>query len=647
MTAPCNRSRWQPGPGDALVVVDVQNDFLPEGALAVPEGDAVVPVLNACMELFLGAGLPVFATRDWHPAGHCSFEQNGGPWPPHCVQDTAGAGFAADLKLPASAKIISKGTDKNAEAYSGFQDTPLAGQLQSLNVKRIFVGGLATDYCVLNTVQDALAQGLDVVLLEDAVRAVDVKPGDGLRAIEAMVASGCTLSRLADFSAPAIDVSPLLTDLYQLTMLQSYREQKMDAAAVFEFYVRALPPGRGFLLAAGLEHCLEFLEHLRFTREDLGTLEKTGHFSTGFLESLTSFRFTGDVDAMPEGTVVFADEPLLRVTAPLMQAQFVESRIINLLQYSTLVASKAARMVLAAGGKTLVDFGFRRAHGAEAGLLAARASYLAGFAGTATVKAGALWGIPLFGTMAHSYILAHEDELAAFENFAASQPDNLVLLLDTHDTVQAALKAAKLAARLNEKGTALRAVRLDSGDLAALARQVREIFDERGLTHVRILASGDLDETKLTDFAQSNAPIDGYGIGTRLTTSADAPNLNCVYKLQEYAGVPRRKHAQEKSNVPGAKQVFRRFDETGCMQKDVVARMEETQEGMPLLQPVMRAGKRTRPLPSLEKIRERTRTSLAALPEALRSLGTGAVYPVEMSRALKELIAALDAQRHT
>ncbi len=645
MAAPNENSRWTLGPGDALLVVDVQNDFLPEGALAVPHGDAVVPVLNAYLALFSDRQLPVFATRDWHPVTHCSFKDNGGPWPPHCVQDSPGARFAEALELPAAAETISKGFASDAEAYSGFQGTDLAARLRSLKVQRVFVGGLATDYCIRHTVKDALQEGFTVVLLEDAVRAVELNPGDGLNAIEDMVRAGCTLSRLADFRAPIIDPSPLLTDLYQLTMLNSYWEKNMDAAAVFEFYVRALPQERGFLLAAGLEHCLDYLENLRFTTEEIAALGKSGHFSEAFLQSLTAFRFTGDVDAMPEGTVFFADEPVLRITAPLSQAQFVESRIINLLQYPILVASKAARLILAANGKNLIDFGFRRAHGAEAGLLAARASYLAGFTGTATVQAGAHWGIPLFGTMAHSYILAHGDETQAFRDFAASQPDNCVLLLDTYDTERAAHRAAELATQLKQTGGRLHGVRLDSGDLAALARTVRDIFDSKGHEDVRILASGDLDETKLLELARSHAPIDGYGVGTRLTTSADAPSLNCVYKLQEYAGQPRRKRSQDKSTVPGAKQVYRLFDEQGRMLKDVVTRKEETQEGTLLLQPVMRAGKRTRPHPSLAEIRERSRMSLSALPDPLQRLEEKTAYPVAMSRALKELIASLDANK--
>src|SRR5579862_3287786 len=282
----------------------------------------------------------------------------------------------------------------------------------------------------------------------------------------------------------------LLTDLYQLTMLHAYFRARMDETAVFEFFVRMLPPARRFLVAAGLEQVIEYLEGLTFTREELEWIGRDGRFSSAFVDWLAGIRFTGDVDAMPEGTVCFADEPILRVTAPLPVAQLVESRIVNLLHFQILVASKAARAVLAAPGKLLVDFGMRRAHGAEAALLAARASYVAGFAGTATVLAGEEFGIPLYGTMAHSFIEAFDDETAAFETFARARPDNVVLLLDTYDTEAAARKVVALAPRLKSAGIAIRGVRLDSGDLIALSKSVRDILDRGGLKETTIFASG-------------------------------------------------------------------------------------------------------------------------------------------------------------
>jgi nicotinate phosphoribosyltransferase len=274
--------------------------------------------------------------------------------------------------------------------------------------------------------------------------------------------------------------SALLTDLYQLNMDQAYLEHGETATAVFEFFVRNLPPRRGFLLAAGLEQTLDFLENLRFSAEEIAWLKDTGRFGKDLLDYLTGFRFSGDIHAMPEGTVFFANEPIVRVTAPMPQAQLAESRLINILHFQTLIASKAARMMFAAPGKTIVDFGMRRAHGAEAGVMAARASYIAGFAGTATVLAGKEFGIPIFGTMAHSFVEAFDDETAAFAAFAQSRPDNLVLLIDTYDIEAAAHKVVALAPRLKAKGITIRGVRLDSGDLAMLSRKVRRILDAGG-----------------------------------------------------------------------------------------------------------------------------------------------------------------------
>ena len=352
----------------------------------------------------------------------------------------------------------------------------------------------------------------------------------------------------------------LLTDLYQLTMLQAYYRYGMEETAAFEFFSRKLPGKRGFLLAAGLEQVLEFLENLRFTSRDLAWIESSGLFSRDLLERLVDFRFTGDVDAMPEGTAFFPDEPILRVTAPMPEAQLVESRVVNFLHFQTVIATKAARCVMAAPGKLLVDFGFRRAHGSEAGLLAARASYLAGFNGTATVQAAPEFGIPVYGTVAHSFIQAHDSEMEALERFAHSQPGNVVLLIDTYDTEAGAEKVVTLASRLREQGIAVKAVRLDSGDLAEHARRVRKILDDGGCQDVRIFSSGGLDEFALQDFLRSGAPIDGFGIGTRLDTSSDAPYLDCAYKLVEYAGIPRRKRSEGKATFPGRKQVYRRFD---------------------------------------------------------------------------------------
>jgi nicotinate phosphoribosyltransferase len=437
--------------------------------------------------------------------------------------------------------------------------------------------------------------------------------------------------------------SPLTTDLYQLTMLDAYYAHGMRGTAVFELFVRKLPTGRNFLMAAGLEQALEFLEHLRFAPEELEWIERSGKFSRGFAEHLAALRFTGDVHALPEGTIFFPDEPVLRVTAPLPEAQLVESRLINLVHFETLVAAKAARSVLVAPGKLLVDFGLRRAHGAEAGLLAARASYIAGYAGSATVAAAERMEIPVFGTMAHSFVEAHDDEAAAFQRFAEACPQNAVLLIDTYDTEAAARKVVELAPRLAQRGIRVRGVRLDSGDLAALSRSVRRILDEGSLGEATIFASGNLDEYRIRDLVAGGAPIDGFGVGTSLVTSSDAPYLDAVYKLQEYAGTARRKRSTGKATWPGRKQVYRHYDGAGRFAHDVVSVEGDEQRGEPLLVPVMRKGKRLGAPESLAAIRERAAGQLAKLPERLRALESAASpYRVEIAPALRKLASLVD-----
>jgi nicotinate phosphoribosyltransferase len=448
--------------------------------------------------------------------------------------------------------------------------------------------------------------------------------------------------------------SPLLTDLYQINMIQAYLDHGDTDTAVFELFVRSLPARRGFLLAAGLHQALDFLETLRFSSAEIEWLESTGRFNKNILEYLGDFRFTGEVHAMAEGTAFFVDEPILRVTAPLPQAQLVESRLINILHFQSLVAAKAARCVLAAPGKLLVDFGLRRAHGAEAGLLAARASYLAGFAGTATVLAGRTFGIPLYGTMAHSFIQAQDDETVAFELFARARPDNVVLLLDTYDTEAAARKVVALAPRLKASGIAIRGVRLDSGDLVALAKNVRAILDRGGLQEVTIFASGGLDEDEIAACLQAKAPIDGFGVGTSLTTSSDVPAIDFIYKLQEYASVPRRKRSDKKATWPGRKRVWRRYDADGRMAGDRIALDRASSPAAattagnageePLLHCVMRNGRRLVPSPSLDEIRSHARRELERLPENLRRLEPDARYPVEVGEDLIKLADEVDSR---
>ena len=352
-------------------------------------------------------------------------------------------------------------------------------------------------------------------------------------------------------------MSALLTDLYQLTMLQAYLHRGMVEPAVFELFVRKLPGQRSFLVAAGLEQALDFLETLAFTDREIDWLARQGGFSDELLARLREFRFTGDVDAMPEGTVFFPDEPILRVTAPLPQAQLAESRLLNIVHLQTLIASKAARIVLAGRGRQLVDFGMRRAHGAEAALFAARASWLAGFDGSATAEAGLQYGIPVFGTMAHSFVQAHRSEREAFENFARARPARPVMLVDTYDTEAAVARVIELYPALEAEGIRIAGVRLDSGDLAAHAKATRAMFDAAGLSHMIVFASGNLDEHRIARLLADEAPIDGFGVGTALDTSSDAPTIDAVYKLQSYAGVARRKRSEGKATWPGIKQVWR------------------------------------------------------------------------------------------
>jgi nicotinate phosphoribosyltransferase len=436
--------------------------------------------------------------------------------------------------------------------------------------------------------------------------------------------------------------SPLSTDLYELNMVQAYLDRGEDKEAVFEFFVRRLPARRGFLLAAGLDDALDYLETLQYSKAEIDWLKSTGRFRANLIDYLAAFRFTGDVHAIPEGTVCFPNEPLIRITAPLPQAQLVETRLINILHYQTLIASKAARMALAAPGKILSDFGLRTAHGAEAGLYSARASTIAGFAGAANVLAGERYGIPIVGTMAHSFVQVHDDELQAFEDFARARPDGVVLLIDTYDTEEGARKVVRLAPKLKADGIAIRGVRIDSGDLIAQSKLVRRILDDGGCKDVIILVSGGINEDVLAEMAKQGAPIDGCGIGVNLDASIDAPSLDCAYKLQEYAGTPRRKLSEGKVTWPGRKQVWRSYDAQGRMRGDVLSLETDKQAGDTLIVPVMRGGKRIAPAPTLAQIRERAAAELGRLPEPLKRLQAGADYPVTISDALHGLAAEAD-----
>lgn len=431
-----------------------------------------------------------------------------------------------------------------------------------------------------------------------------------------------------------------VTDLYELTMMAGYFASGMaDESATFEIFVRRLPINRSFLVFAGLEQAVGDLLRLAFSAEQVEALREWPSFRgqpSSFFETLRTTRFTGEVWAAPEGTVVFPGETLVRVSAPLAQAQWVETFLLASLGYPTLVASKAARMVIAAEGRPLFEFGARRAHGPQAGLLAARAAYLAGFESTSHVEAARRLGIPCVGTMAHSWVQSFDSEHEAFAAYARAFPSSTTLLVDTYDTLEGVRIAATLEAPIS-------AVRIDSGDLGSLARQARAILDEHGRSDVRIIGSGDVDENQLADLATAGAPIDGYGIGTELVTSRDAPALSMVYKLVELEGRGRYKLAPGKKTYPMGKQVYRRFSDDGRFAGDLVAQADEPPplEGDPLLVPVLRGGRLVEPLPYLETVRAHCRAQLAALPDSLRALESDAAYPVKYSDRLETASARL------
>ncbi|NBC32781.1 MAG: nicotinate phosphoribosyltransferase [Alphaproteobacteria bacterium] len=425
----------------------------------------------------------------------------------------------------------------------------------------------------------------------------------------------------------------LFTDLYELTMMAAYVEEGMEADATFSLFVRRLPESRNYLLACGLADVLHYLETLRFDRESLDHLAGLGHFPDRFLRWLEDFRFTGSVRAMPEGTPFFANEPVLEVTAPLPQAQLAETFIMNQVHVQTVLASKAARVVQAAAGRPVVDFGPRRMHGTDAAIKAARAFHIAGVSGTSNVLASHIYGVPVSGTMAHSFIQAFDAESDAFKAFARLYPQT-VLLVDTYDTLAGVDKVIAFANSLGEEFR-VRAIRLDSGDLSALSKEARRRLDDAGLHSVGIFASSSLDESRIATLLADGAPIDGFGVGTKMGVSEDAPSLDIAYKLAGYAGRGRLKLSTGKPVLPGRKQVFRRYAGDRAVE-DVIARNGEDLPGEPLLSPVMADGAR---LPeaetALDEIRDWCREQQDRLPERLRALAPAdPPYPVHVSAAL-------------
>ena len=433
----------------------------------------------------------------------------------------------------------------------------------------------------------------------------------------------------------------LFTDLYELTMTQAYVEAGITGTATFSLFFRSYPPHRGYFVAAGLEDILDYLEAFHFSEQDLHYLSGLELFREDFLQTLAGLRFTGSVRALPEGTSFFPEEPVLELTGPIVEAQIFETYLLNQANLQSILATKASRSVHAAGGKTLVDFGSRRAHGTDAADKLARACYLTGFAGTSNVRAGARYGIPVYGTMAHSFIMTFHHEIDSFRAYANSFPETTTLLVDTYDTVQGVRNAIGVAQQMKKAGHPLRAIRLDSGDLDGLAREARSLLDQAGLQEVTIFASGGLDELDLEQLRESGAPIDGYGIGTKLAVSADAPWTDCAYKLVDYEAEPVTKLSTGKHTLPGAKQVYRFFDSEGRPVRDLISQRDEPPPagGTPLLEEVMRAGQRARPSPALSEVRKRFAQGFSRLPEGLKALRDPARYPIHLSGALQELQA--------
>ena len=441
----------------------------------------------------------------------------------------------------------------------------------------------------------------------------------------------------------------LFVDLYELTMAASYFQIGYNGPACFGLSARRIPARRGFLVTAGIERLLEALEEFRFEPPMIDYLDSLKLFAADFLEFLAKLRFTGDIVAMPEGTIFFAEEPVLEVHAPLIEAQILETLIMNQIGVATLIASKAVRSVMAARGRRLIDFGMRRSDGLDAALVAARASYLAGFIGTSNVLAGRRYGIPLYGTMAHSYVMAHESEREAFAHFVQLFPQLSTLLVDTYDTVRGVENAAHAARELRERGAKLQAIRLDSGDLADLSIKARRVLDRNGLQDVSIFASGNLNEYRIAELVRAGAPIDAFGVGTDLVVSADAPALDFAYKLNEYAGAPRLKTSPNKESLPGRKQIFRAYNANGGFFADLIGLADEgtaivarefkpvPAETVGLMQRHFSGGRRLMPRPTLAESRDRFLESCAKLEQRYKDIEKPEVFPVRHTAALNAL----------
>lgn len=425
----------------------------------------------------------------------------------------------------------------------------------------------------------------------------------------------------------------LFTDMYQLTMAQAYVAEGMLGPATFSLFYRNLPDDRNYILSCGIDDVVDFLCDLSFGDDDLAYLRETGKFSGAFLDYLADFRFTGDVHALPDGTPTFPHAPMLEVTAPAPEAQIVETWVMNQMHVQSVLATKAARIVHSADGRPVLDFGLRRIHGADNGLKAAKAFHVAGVTATSNVLAGKVFGIPISGTMAHSYVQAHDREMDAFRNFVREFPDT-VLLVDTYDTINGVENVCRLAEELGDDFR-VSGIRLDSGDLTGLAGKSRRILDAAGLEQVDIFASGGLNEFEIRDMLDQGAPIDGFGVGTAMGVSPDAPDLDIAYKLVEYAGRGRMKLSSGKPTLPGAKQIFRRHQGNKAV-GDTLGRRDEALEGTPLLEPFVREGRRVRRADTPDQARTRAGERLDTLPEAILSIDRAKNdYPVELSDSLR------------
>ncbi len=441
----------------------------------------------------------------------------------------------------------------------------------------------------------------------------------------------------------------MLIDLYELTMAQCYFVYKRDAWATFELFVRELPQNRSYLVAAGLDDALGYIKNLRFNRGALAYLKKQRLFSSSFLDYLSSFKFNGDLWALHEGEIFFAQEPVIRVTAPLIEAQIMESFLLNIMHLQTMIASKASRVITAAANRNCFDFALRRTHGQDAGIKVARASYISGFSGTSCVLAGKLYNIPLSGTMAHSFIMTFKNESEAFLAYARSFPARSILLVDTYNTKKGIANAIAVGLQLKQRGEYLRGIRLDSGDIVALSKMARKMLDAAGLDYVKIFASGNLDEFKISDLLKRGACVDNFGVGTHMGTSVDAPSLDVIYKICEVSDgegrfFPTMKLSRGKVTFPGRKQIFRLQDKHKRFTKDILGLHNEKIRGRPLLVKMIENGQVIYRLPALDKIRDFTRNNLAAFPEKLKAVRSKFNYPVEISPQLRKLRSKLSSE---